>query len=68
MQDFCNEETFSFLCLSCESLLLKRDGMRVQRNLRAFLGIKRQKMQVRFFKRMVLICLYATGPHTSVFF
>lgn len=46
MQDFCNEETFSFLCLSCESLLLKRDGMRVQRNLRAFLGIKRQKMQV----------------------
>lgn len=46
MQDFHNEGTFCFSCLSCESLLLKRAGMRVQRDLRALLGIKRQKMQV----------------------
>lgn len=46
MQDFFNERIFSFLYLSCKSLLLKRDGMRVQRDLRALLSIKRQKMQV----------------------
>lgn len=46
MQDFFNEGIFSFLCLSCESLLLKSAGVRVQRDLRALLSIKRQKMEV----------------------
>jgi len=69
---FCNEGTFSFLCSSCERLLLMRPRMRVQSRLWALLGITRQKKSVSlsgfFFERLVLMCLYATAPHTSVFF
>lgn len=45
MQDFLNEGTFTFLC-PCDGLFLKSAGMRVQRDLRALLSIKRQKIQM----------------------